>query len=65
MLRALYARIETGEQSGTAEVDAEIRFATHERPGLPAGDFGVPSVRTAAVAHHPRALAGAGAPISI
>jgi phosphate starvation-inducible PhoH-like protein len=48
VLRALYARIETGEESGSAEVDAEIRFATHERPSLPNGDFGVPSVRTAA-----------------
>jgi len=47
VLRALYARIETGEQSGAAEVDAEIRFATHERPALPGGDFGVPSIRTA------------------
>ncbi len=48
VLRALYARIESGEESGPAEVDAEIRFATHERPTLPGGDFGVPSVRTAA-----------------
>ena len=30
VLRALYARIEAGEEAGLAEVDAEIRFATHE-----------------------------------
>ena len=47
VLRALYARIETGEKSGLAEVDAEIRFATHERPSQPSGDFGVPQVKTA------------------
>ncbi len=46
VLRALYARVEAGEQVGTAEVDAEIRFANHESAGLPAGDFGVPSIRT-------------------
>ena len=47
VLRALYARIEAGEHVDIAEVDAEIRFATHERPGLPGGDFGVPSLKTA------------------
>jgi phosphate starvation-inducible protein PhoH and related proteins len=46
VLRALYARIEAGEQVGTAEVDAETRFANHESAQLPAGDFGVPSIRT-------------------
>jgi phosphate starvation-inducible PhoH-like protein len=47
VLRALYARLEGGEDIGTAEVDAEIRFATHEQPKAD-GDFGVPSVKTAA-----------------
>lgn len=47
VLRALYARLEAGEDIGTAEVDAEIRFATHEQPKAD-GDFGVPSVKTAA-----------------
>lgn len=48
VLRALYARIEGGEEAGVAEVDAEIRFAMQEQTKLPAGDFGVPSIRTAA-----------------
>lgn len=48
VLRALYARLETGEDCGPAEADAEIRFATHERPAQPGGDFGVPQIRTAA-----------------
>jgi phosphate starvation-inducible PhoH-like protein len=47
VLRALYARLEGGEDIGTAEVDAEIRFASHEQPRAD-GDFGVPSVKTAA-----------------
>lgn len=47
VLRALYARLETGEDIGTAEVDAEIRFASHEQPKAD-GDFGVPSVKTSA-----------------
>jgi phosphate starvation-inducible PhoH-like protein len=48
VLRSLYARIEAGEEAGPPEVDAEIRFALQERKPLPAGDFGVPSVKTAA-----------------
>jgi len=47
VLRALYARLEAGEDIGTAEVDAEIRFASQEAPKAD-GDFGVPSVKTAA-----------------
>jgi phosphate starvation-inducible PhoH-like protein len=47
VLRALYARIESGENAGPAEVDAEIRFATHDSGQLPAEDFGVPSIKTA------------------
>jgi phosphate starvation-inducible PhoH-like protein len=48
VLRALYARIEGGENTGLAEVDAEIRFALAEPSKLPAGDFGAPSIKTAA-----------------
>ena len=48
VLRSLYARIEGGEAAGTSEVDAEIRFVLHEPKQLPAGDFGVPSIKTAA-----------------
>lgn len=47
VLRALYARIEAGENTGVAEVDAEIRFATHESATAVAGQFGTPSVKTA------------------
>jgi phosphate starvation-inducible PhoH-like protein len=47
VLRALYARLETGEEIGAAEVDAEIRFASHEQSRAD-GDFGVPSVKTGA-----------------
>jgi phosphate starvation-inducible PhoH-like protein len=45
VLRALYARLEGGEEVGSAEVDAEIRFASHEQPNAH-GDFGSPSVKT-------------------
>ncbi|MDE2465385.1 MAG: PhoH family protein [Alphaproteobacteria bacterium] len=48
VLRALYARLEGGEDIGLAEVDAEIRFASHERPDLESQEFGVPQIRTAA-----------------
>ncbi|HEY2070975.1 MAG TPA: PhoH family protein [Rhizomicrobium sp.] len=47
VLRALYARIEAGENVSPGEVDAEIRFANHESGQLPASDFAVPSIRTA------------------
>jgi phosphate starvation-inducible PhoH-like protein len=48
VLRALYARIEGGEDAGVAEVDAEIRFATHEPAARPMDGFGTPSIKTAA-----------------
>ncbi len=48
VLRALYARIEGGEDTGLAEVDAEIRFATHEPTTRPMDGFGTPSIKTAA-----------------
>jgi phosphate starvation-inducible PhoH-like protein len=47
-LRSLYARIEAGEAAGASEVDAEIRFVLHEPKPLPSGDFGVPTIKTAA-----------------
>jgi phosphate starvation-inducible PhoH-like protein len=47
VLRALYARSEAGEAIGGAEVDAEIRFASHEAT-KPDGDFGSPQIKTAA-----------------
>jgi phosphate starvation-inducible PhoH-like protein len=47
VLRALYARLEGGEACGSAEVDAEVRFAG-ERGATPVGAaFGSPSIRTA------------------
>jgi phosphate starvation-inducible PhoH-like protein len=48
VLRSLYARIETGENTGLAEVDAEIRFAEHELSQPHDKDIGVPSIRTTA-----------------
>jgi phosphate starvation-inducible protein PhoH and related proteins len=48
VLRALYARIEGGENAGLSEVDAEIRFAMQEPEKLPAKDFGAPSIKTSA-----------------
>jgi phosphate starvation-inducible protein PhoH and related proteins len=48
VLRSLYARIGGGEAAGPSEVDAEIRFVLHEPKQFPAGDFGVPSIKTAA-----------------
>jgi phosphate starvation-inducible PhoH-like protein len=47
VLRALYARIEGGEEVGLAEVDAELRFAQHDSARLPPGDFGAPTIKTA------------------
>jgi phosphate starvation-inducible PhoH-like protein len=47
VLRALYARIESGELCSVSEVDAEINFAG-ERGAAPVGAmFGSPSIRTA------------------
>ncbi|MGH6871661.1 MAG: PhoH family protein [Rhizomicrobium sp.] len=48
VLRALYARLEAGEDAGPSEVDAEIRFANNDSAQLPSSDFGVPSIKTAA-----------------
>jgi phosphate starvation-inducible PhoH-like protein len=48
VLRSLYARIEGGETLGLSEVDAELRFALQDARPLPAGDFGAPTMRTAA-----------------
>ncbi len=46
VLRALYARLESGEEVALADVDAEIRFALHE-PDKTAASDGTPSIRTA------------------
>jgi phosphate starvation-inducible PhoH-like protein len=47
VLRALYARLESGDACGSAEVDAEVRFAG-ERGAAPVGaGFGSPAIRTA------------------
>ncbi|HEX3666488.1 MAG TPA: PhoH family protein [Rhizomicrobium sp.] len=48
VLRALYARLEAGEDVTLADVDAEIRFALHEPDKMAAAEFGTPSIRTAA-----------------
>lgn len=48
VLRALYARLEAGEDVTLADVDAEIRFALHEPDQTAAAEFGAPSIRTAA-----------------
>jgi phosphate starvation-inducible protein PhoH and related proteins len=48
VLRSLYARIEGGEEVGLSEVEAEIRFIQQEPRQLPAGDFGQPTLKTAA-----------------
>ena len=47
VLRALYARLEGGEDVAAADVDAEIRFALHESDNIAAAEFGTPSVKTA------------------
>jgi phosphate starvation-inducible PhoH-like protein len=48
VLRALYARIEGGDDLSLADVDAEIRFALHDPDQTAAAEFGTPSIRTAA-----------------
>jgi phosphate starvation-inducible PhoH-like protein len=48
VLRALYARLEGGEDVALADVDAEIRFALHEPDKVAAAEFGAPSIKTAA-----------------
>ncbi len=47
VLRALYARLETGETAGSAEVDAEIRFAAEGATKTLSGEFGSPAIKTA------------------
>jgi phosphate starvation-inducible PhoH-like protein len=48
VLRALYARLVGGADLSLGDIDAEIRFALHE-PDQPAlGEFGAPSIKTAA-----------------
>jgi phosphate starvation-inducible PhoH-like protein len=48
VLRALYARLEGGEDVHMGDVDAEILFATEERHStIDTTEFGVPSVKTA------------------
>ena len=47
VLRSLYARIEAGESVNASEIDAEIRFAAHERDNQPPRDFGQASIKTA------------------
>lgn len=46
VLRALYARLDAGEDIGLAEVDAELRFANRDMSGVNSG-FGTPSIKTA------------------
>ncbi len=45
-LRALYARLEAGDDVGMADVDAEIRFATQGKEDSLAPEFGVTSIKT-------------------
>jgi phosphate starvation-inducible PhoH-like protein len=47
-LRALYARLQAGDEVGVADVDAEIRFASQEKDNSLAPEFGVSSIKTAA-----------------
>ncbi len=47
VLRALYARLETGESVGQPEVDAELRFVAEDSVKTAAGDFGSPTIKTA------------------
>jgi phosphate starvation-inducible PhoH-like protein len=47
VLRALYARIESGEEAGPDEVDAEIRFSVEDKTRALGGEFGSPSIKTA------------------
>ena len=46
-LRALYARLQAGDDVGPADVDAEIRFASREKNTSLAPEFGVASIKTA------------------
>jgi len=46
-LRALYARLEAGDDVGPADVDAEIRFATEARDQDRAKELGQAAIKTA------------------
>ena len=48
VLRALYARLENGDELALADVDAEIRFALHEAESLPPVGVSTPTIKTAA-----------------
>jgi phosphate starvation-inducible PhoH-like protein len=48
VLRALYARLEGGEDVTVGEVDAEILFATEDTKPVDPDGFGIPSIKTAA-----------------
>jgi phosphate starvation-inducible PhoH-like protein len=48
VLSSLYVRAEAGDNVNVAEIDAEIRFAAHERSDKAARDIGQPSIKTAA-----------------
>ncbi len=47
VLRSLYARLEAGDNCGSAEIDAEIRFAAERSAGLVGSQFGAAAIRTA------------------
>ena len=59
VLRALYARLEAGENVGAAELDSEIRFSGENNAGV-AASLGAPQIRTwASRATRPRSPAQA------
>jgi phosphate starvation-inducible PhoH-like protein len=47
ILRALYARLEAGDDCGANEVDAEIRFASEKAASMVGNTFGSPAIKTA------------------
>jgi phosphate starvation-inducible PhoH-like protein len=47
ILRALYARLEGGDECGSSEVDAEIRFASEKAASTVGNTFGSPAIKTA------------------
>jgi len=46
VLRALYARLETGEAANPSDVDAEIHFALEGPANIPGSGFGSPAIKT-------------------
>jgi len=46
VLRALYARLESGEAANLSDVDAEIHFALEGPANMPGSGFGSPAVKT-------------------